>query len=114
MVIKFKTDELIPCVCGFKPDHYSVAYGNTPYDIFCPECKKQTCLAKCLITGWHGHLIDYWNNHIAVMTLEEIDDEVREFREERKKALAFDGEFEGCEKYVYYWEKDNGEILYVD
>lgn len=113
MISNFKTDKLIPCVCGFKPDHYSVAYGKTPYDVFCPVCKKQTTFAKCLITGWHGNLIDYWNNHIAMMTLDEMEKEVQEFRKERKKVLAFDGKFEGCEEYVYYWIKDKGETLYV-
>ena len=99
---KFKTDELIPCICGFKPDHYNIAYGRTPYDIFCPNCKKQTTLAKCYITGWHGHLIDYWNKHIAKLTLKELENEFQEFRKERKKALAYDGEYEGCNSYEYY------------
>jgi len=113
MISNFKTDELIPCVCGFKPDHYSIAYGSTPYDVFCPECKKQTNFAKCLITGWYGHLVDYWNNHIAGITLVEMEKEVQEFKEERKKALAYDGEYEGCKSYDYYWVKDEGETLIV-
>ena len=73
--VQFKTDELKPCRCGFKPDHYTVGYGQTPYDVFCPNCKKQTSFAKCKITGWNGNLFDYWNKHIAQMTLEEVEHE---------------------------------------
>lgn len=113
MESKFKTNELKPCICGFKPDHYSVSYGKTPYDVFCPVCLKQLARAKCLVTGWHGHAVDYWNKHIAELTLEEMEEEVRIFNEERKKALAYDGEYEGCKNYSYYWVKEEGEKLFV-
>jgi len=52
-------------------------------------------------------------NHIAGITLVEMEKEVQEFKEERKKALAYDGEYEGCKSYDYYWVKDEGETLIV-
>lgn len=113
MQSKFKTDELQPCVCGFKPDHYTVGYGTTPYDVFCPDCRKQLAHAKCLITGCHIHMVDYWNQHIAGLTKEEIDAEVQEFNNERKTALGYDGEYEGCKSYNYYWVKGEGENLEI-
>jgi|ERR1035437_1617287 hypothetical protein len=106
--VQFKTDELKPCRCGFKPDHYTIGYGQTPYDVFCPNCKKQTTLAKCKVTGWNGNLFDYWNNHIAQMTLEEIDHEVEELRKEQKANCGYDG----YKVYEYYWEKGKGEIFF--
>jgi len=83
MFVKFPTDELSPCICGFKPDHYEVGYGQTPYDIHCPECKKQTTMAKCKVTGWEGNVIDYWNKHISKLTLEQMKQECWEVRQER-------------------------------
>ena len=28
---------------------------------------------KCKVTGWHGNAIDYWNEHIANLTIEELE-----------------------------------------
>ena len=78
----WETDELIPCQCGYKPDHYSIYYSRTPYDVFCPVCKKQLNFAKCKVTGHHGNAIDYWNRHLAGLTLEQMEKEVEKFREE--------------------------------
>ena len=103
----FKTDELLPCRCGFKPDHYSVYYGRTPYDVFCPDCKKQLARAKCLVTGWAGHAIDYWNTHLCFITLEEMNSEVKNFMKEKEKLE------EKPNAYDYYWEKGKGEVLYA-
>lgn len=104
------TNELIPCQCGFKPDHYSIYYSSTPYDVYCPTCKKQLNFARCKVTGWHGHAIDYWNSHLAALTFEEMEEESRKFREERKKME--DREGARAREYAYYWEKDKGEVLY--
>ena len=105
---KFKTDEINPCKCGFKPDHYIVMYGRTPYDIWCPTCKKQTCMAKCKVTGSSENAIDYWNSHIAQMTKEEVRQEVVDFQKERENQNLI----ERPKEYQYYWEKDKGEVLY--
>lgn len=104
----FKTDELIPCQCGFKPDSYKVYYGRTPYDVICPVCHKQTTMAKCKVTGCNGNVIDYWNSHIAKMTLAEMEAEAKEFYEEQKRKTSG---FDGYDTYLYYWVKDQGEIL---
>lgn len=106
---QFKTDEIKPCRCGFKPDHYSIYYGRTPYDIFCPNCQKQTTLAKCKVTGHHENVIDYWNNHIRYLTKGEIDKEVLDLKRERQEK---DPDYE-YSTYDYYWEKGKGEVLYA-
>jgi hypothetical protein len=113
MESKFNTDELKPCICGFKPNHYSVWYGPTPYDIVCPNCRKQSARTKCLVTGWVGHLIDYWNKHVAGMTKEELDKEVQDFENEKANALKYGGEYEGFKTYEYYWQEGKGEVLYA-
>ena len=108
-IVTFETDELISCQCGFKPVHYSVYYGSTPYDVICPICQKQTTLAKCKVTGWSGHVIDYWNSHIAKMTLAEMQDEQKEFYLEQVRETGHRG---GYTEYWYYWVKDKGEVLH--
>jgi len=108
MESRFKTEEINTCRCGFKPNYFSVFYGKTPYDIYCPHCKKQTARAKCKVTGWHGNVIDYWNKHIANLTKEELEKEVSELMQERKEKDPY-GEFN---TYEYYWEKDKGEVFY--
>ena len=107
---EFKTDKLNECICGFKPDCYFVGYSSTPYDVFCPNCKKQTQFAKCQVTGSVNNLIDYWNKHISKLTLQEMEKEVSDLREERKKADPFNQE---CEVYEYYWVKGEGEVLHT-
>jgi len=111
MQVQFKTNKLNPCQCGFKPDHYTVGYGRTPYDVFCPNCHKQTTLSKCKITGCNENLFDYWNQHISKMTLIEMEKEVDDFRKEQK---ANCGGYDGYKIYEYYWEKDKGEVLYTE
>ena len=103
MQVDFKTDELIPCLCGFKPDHYSVSYGPTPYDVFCPECKKQASLfTKYKVSGSPSGIISYWNNHCAKMTKEELKIEYDEFKKEQEKETGSDGYV----VYQYYWNSD--------
>lgn len=69
--VKFKTDKLLPCLCGFKPTHFIVAYGPTPYSIWCPNCKKQTENYK-LIGGCEQDIIDLWNNIVRSKSKEEL------------------------------------------
>lgn len=109
MVVDFKSEEIKPCRCGFKPDHYSVAYGRTPYDINCPNCKKQTAMAKCMVTGWYANVIDYWNQHIRHITKEQITKEVDDLKHERKE----NDPYNEYNFYGYYWLKDEGEILNI-
>lgn len=107
---EFKTDDLKPCRCGFKPNHYSVYYGNTPYDIWCPNCKKQITSTKCEVTGWYENAIDYWNSHLADMTIEEIKTEYQDFLEEKRKVE--EKSYQRAREYQYYWEKGKGAVLY--
>ena len=106
----FKTDGLKPCRCGFKPDHYSVYYGSTPYDVYCPNCKKQLARAKCQVTNSHVNVIDYWNKKIADMTAEEINSEIEEFQKQKDKIERAEGM--SAKQYEYYWHKDRGEVLH--
>lgn len=108
MRVDFKIDTLNPCICGFKPDHYSVGYGSTPYDIFCPTCKKQTARSKCLVTGWNGNLIDYWNKHLSNLTMEEIKQELLDFEKEKIEKDPY----REYKVYEYYWIKDEGQVLF--
>lgn len=105
---EFKTNQLLECKCGFKPDHYNVYYGRTPYDVICPVCKKQTTMAKCKVTNNPMNLISYWNDHIRHLTLEEMEAEVTEFRKEQKENTGYDLYTE----YNYYWYLNEGEILH--
>lgn len=105
--VDFKIDQLVPCQCGFKPDHFDIGYGRTPYDIYCPVCKKQSSMAKCKITGSHLNLIDYWNKHVSKLTKEEMLKEVEEACEQRKK----EDPYNEYKVYTYYWTKDEGEEL---
>ena len=81
MEVKFDTDQLLPCMCGFKPDHYSVFYGPTPYEISCPSCKKHLGQAKCKVTGSPDNAIDYWNSHIRHITADQLNAEYWSYRE---------------------------------
>lgn len=56
-LVKIPTDQLLPCHCGFKPDHYSISYGSAPYCVFCPECKRQIDG----VGGESGAIIPWWN-----------------------------------------------------
>lgn len=107
MQVEFKTDELVPCRCGFKPDHFTIGYGRTPYDVFCPVCKKQSVHAKCKVTNHHENAIDYWNKIVSKMTVEEINDELIALRKEKKEIDPYNE----YKVYTYYWIKDEGEKL---
>lgn len=62
MQIDVKTDKLLPCHCGKKPDHYSIGYGRTPYYVNCVDCIPRTkYVGGC--GGYEGHIIDWWNYH---------------------------------------------------
>ena len=106
-IVEEKTDELVPCQCGFKPDHVSIGYSRTPYDVFCPTCKKQTQFAKCATTGHIGNAIDYWNNHVAKLTLEEMKEEYSSV----KKDKLIEDPYNEYKIYQYYWYKGTGEEL---
>lgn len=108
MQVDFVTDRILPCQCGFKPDHYIVGYGMTPYDIHCVPCGKQLALAKCLVTGSPDNAIDYWNKHVAHLTNEEQHEEVANFKAEQKLNTGYDGYSE----YQYYWIEGPGEIIH--
>lgn len=57
MQIDEKTEKLLPCYCGGRPDNFSIGYGSTPYYINCPKCRK-------LVHGGSGvvnHFIEAWN-----------------------------------------------------
>lgn len=70
--VNFKTDKLISCLCGFKPEYYSVLYGPTPYTIFCPICIKQTQHYK-RIGGCEQNIIDLWNNIVSRYSKQELN-----------------------------------------
>lgn len=104
----FKTDKLKPCQCGYKPDSYNVWYGRTPYNIVCENCKKQLASAKCQVTGSSLHLFDYWNNHIADLTVEQMKEENRLLRLE----IEAQSTIERPREYIYYWY-DGAEHLHA-
>lgn len=107
---EFKTNKIKPCQCGFKPDHYSLGYSSTPYDIWCPNCKKQLNNARCRCTGMPDHAIDYWNKHLRHLTKRQMEGEITKLINERIKVQ--DKYCERFKFYDYYWEKGNGEVLY--
>lgn len=47
MQVKISTTKLKSCLCGFKPDHVTIGYGRTPYDVYCPACKSKV-IQQCL------------------------------------------------------------------
>ena len=104
------TNELVPCICGYKPTHWSIYYSRTPYDVWCPHCKKQLQFAKCKVTGHHENAIDYWNSHLAGLTKEQMDKEADDFYEEKKKAEKKEGMT--SREYSFYWYKGKGEVFY--
>lgn len=109
MQVKIKSDEISPCLCGFKPEHVTLGYGRTPYDIFCPQCKKQASIAKCQCTGAMENIIDYWNVKISKMSNEDIKEEIKEFNSIRKLKDPYDE----YNEYQYFWYKDLGEKLSI-
>ena len=110
MIVDIKTDELLPCLCGFKPDHYSIAYGSTPYDVFCPNCKKQFTFSKYAVTGNKENAIHYWNNYIRLKTIEEIEFDYEHAKGERK--AEEDENYCRAKVWQWYWSV-NGEELIV-
>ncbi len=109
MIVNFKTDKFKACVCGHKPDGYSMGYGSTPYIMAC-KCGKQLCQTKYLVTGGEDNLIDYWNNHLAGMTNKEAEKEYKAYLKERLKERGHFGE--GYNTYEYYWYMGTGEFLH--
>ena len=109
MQVRKESKELDPCLCGFKPQHYTIGYGRTPYLIRCPECDKQTNFAKCKVTGSANNIIDYWNQHISKLTKDEMQKEVQEVKEERKR----EDPYNEYKVYTYYWTKNEGAVLYA-
>lgn len=72
--VEIKTDQLNPCLCGFNPDHYTIAYGRTPYIVWCPNCQKRNLQG---VGGNGQNIIDHWNNDGAGKTVEELKSEER-------------------------------------
>lgn len=62
---EYKTNKLKPCICGYKPNHYTIGYGNTPMYVWCPKCEKRTKG----IGGIVQNIIDYWNNEFRLIKL---------------------------------------------
>ena len=69
--VDIETDELNTCECGFKPTHYTIAYGKTPYDVYCEGCKKQTNRYRS-IGGHHSNVINFWNEIAPLRELKEF------------------------------------------
>ena len=65
-------------------------------------------MAKCKVTGSSLNVIDYWNNHIAKMTKEQINKEVEDLIAEQKEKDPY----HEYKTYQYYWEKSKGEVFY--
>ncbi len=107
MIVEVKTDELNKCQCGFKPDHYTIGYSRTPYNVYCPVCKKGTNMAKCYVTDHQENLIDYWNSHIAPMKMDEFGKEVKDYIKEREQQMR-SNEYT---VYNYFWVKGEGQVL---
>lgn len=107
MQVRVDTDEFKMCGCGSTPDHYEIGYGRTPYSLMCPGCKKQLIHAKCKITGCGANLIDYWNEHLRLLTPLDMDNENQELCEEREKEDPYNEAIE----YQYYWVEGKGERL---
>ena len=77
MIVDEETESINPCVCGYKPDHYSIAYGRAPYSIYCKGCKKQfmngSNVSKVFIEQWNsvirllevGKIYNLETNHLT-------------------------------------------------
>jgi len=109
MIIEAKTDKFKTCVCGHKPDSYSIGYGRTPYNMSC-NCGKQLVFSKYLVTGGEDNLVDYWNNHLAGMTSKEVEKEYKAFLKEKTRECGYFNE--GYSTYEYYWYMSTGEFLH--
>lgn len=75
--IDIKTDKLNQCECGSKPEHYTVGYSRTPYDVSCPGCGKQTSLYD-RIGGAPDNIIDFWNKLAPLKELKKDDGSLRQ------------------------------------
>ncbi len=102
--------ELAPCICGGQPLEVEVHYGRTPYNIACPNCKKQQASAKCETTGGMHNPIDYWNKIVSKLTKEEMIQEKTDSMEERRK-WARDNYCSIWDAGTYYWYEGKGEQL---
>ena len=109
MQVDFQTDKLNSCNCGYKPDHYTVGYGSTPYSITC-KCGKNLYHAKCKITGGINNLIDYWNKIISVTSINKLRLERDSFLEQKEEMIREEGHTP--REYQYYWYENKGEVLH--
>jgi len=82
-----KSDEFKPCCCGGEITEYGLAYGHTPYLLHCNGCGKDINDTAYLITGNNENLYDYWNNHMADKTKEELTKECHNFLQLNYHAL---------------------------
>jgi hypothetical protein len=57
MQIDKQTDKIKPCECGYKPEYYSIGYGDAPYYISCIGCGKSLHDGKDDVNT----IINQWN-----------------------------------------------------
>lgn len=105
-IVDFKSDKFKICVCGGTIAEYGLAYGPTPYLLHCDRCGKDINSTAYLITGDPENLYDYWNNHMADKTKEELDTEYSKFLKLEKKKKS-----EGYRIYKWYWYKGKGRHI---
>lgn len=105
-ILDCETSELKDCVCGHKINSYSLAYGSTPYSIHCHGCGKDMHDGAYLVTEAVANLIDYWNNHLADMTVDKVKKECDKFRKLHKRKME-----EGYSVYRWYWYKGKGRYV---
>ena len=109
MIIDTKTDKLLPCLCGYKPDSYSTGYGSEPWCIWGPNCKKQTNFTHHYISNHVNNLFDYWNNYVRLKSKRQLAALGREF-DKRKKAQELEAE-QAYHHYELHWINGEGEQL---
>ncbi len=107
MIVDIKTDKLKDCNCGGKMDHYSVAYGSTPYILYCYKCEKSHTMSPYEVTGNEENLIDFWNNHLADMTIEQIKAEMMRYLAVQKRKVDF-GEYR---YWRWFWYKGRKRVI---
>jgi hypothetical protein len=81
MIQDFKSNDIMPCQCGYRPEFYTVAYGTTPYSIHCKNCKKS-------LHGGYGSVdsfITVWNYIYAMIPARYRMFDISEIRIAEKK-----------------------------
>jgi hypothetical protein len=78
MQVYKKVEGLDKCQCGYQPDTVCIGYGRTPYDVWCPECSKQTNTYK-QIGGAVDNAIKFWNEIAPLIELRENGNLVYEY-----------------------------------